>query len=263
MADLWVLVPSRGRPSSVERLVRACALTCRADTRLHFGFDHDDPHVEAGIAAAGRNRITTGPRTGLAGWTNLLAAEHPDAPALASLGDDFLPVTDGWDERLLAAIPEGCGFAYPNDGRRADIPEAVVISGPIVQALKWMCEPTLKHWYVDNVWGDLGRAVNRITYCRDVIVRHLHPNVTGQAGDQTYADAAPGLATDLQAYQRWRLTRMRADIATVREVCGEPGGTVRGQVEGGESPVGAPSRPLRPVPEAAPQMPAPGGGHAE
>lgn len=224
MADLWVLVPSRGRPKSVERLVKACALTCRADTKLHFAFDNDDEHLEANIRAAGGHRYVTGPRNTLGGWTNNLAMRHirrGDAGALASIGDDHLPVTDGWDEKLLAALPPGGGFSYPNDERRVDIPEAVVISAPIVKALGWMCLPTLRHWHVDQVWSDLGRATGSIVFCPDVLVRHLHPNVApGVKGDATYHDAAKDWDHDLPAYQRWRIRGdgMRQDIATVERV---------------------------------------------
>jgi hypothetical protein len=220
MTDLWVLMPSRGRPAHVERVLRTYALTCTADTRVHFAFDADDPCLDANLAAAKGHPYEVGERDGLAGWTNKLAELHRDAPVLGSFGDDHVPVTHGWDAGLLAAIPRGCGWAYPNDQRRIDIPEAVVMSGPIVAALGWMALPAVKHWCIDNVWGDLGRAVNRIVFCRQIIVRHLHPNVTSVPGDQTYADAAGDWNEDMQAYQKWRLRRMRQDIAIVREVCG-------------------------------------------
>ena len=173
MADLWVLVPSRGRPKSVDRLVRACALTCQADTKLHFAFDDDDPDLEASVAATAGHRYTIGPRQGLAGWTNDLARRHvdrSDAACLASIGDDMLPVTGGWDALLVAAARGG--FAYPNDFRRADIPEAVVIDARIVAALGWMAHPGMHHWFIDNVWADLGRAAD----AHEAVERYfLHP----------------------------------------------------------------------------------------
>jgi hypothetical protein len=218
----WVLMPSRGRPKSVARAVRMYALTCTAGTRLHFGFDEDDPALDLNIDAAQGHPYEVGKRDGLAGWTNTLAALHPDATELGSFGDDHVPVTQGWDSLLLASIPGGCGFAYPNDQRRLDIPESVVVSAPIVAALGWFALPAVKHWCIDNVWGDLGRGAGRLEFCRDIIVRHLHPNAAPResAHDQTYADAADDWDADMQAYQKWRLHQMRADIKTVKEVCG-------------------------------------------
>ena len=228
MTDLAILVPSRGRPASVARLAEACARTCRTNYVLHFGFDDDDPELDANRAAAAGHHATTLGRMGLVAWTNHLASRYmPRPPAyFASLGDDHLPISDGWDEQLITAVEHmGGGFAYPNDQRRDDIPEAVVVSSGVVRALGWMACPKLDHWYCDNVWADLGRGAGRLAYLPEVIVKHLNPVVISpwtDPGDplmdldQTYEDAAQSWDKDLRAYQRWRLHDMRNDIGTVR-----------------------------------------------
>lgn len=224
MTDLAILVPSRGRPASIERLAAACEKTCRTDVVLMLGLDDDDPALAAygGGLDYWRTITSVRPRMGLAAWTNYLCSAvidgSVDVPYLASLGDDHMPVTDGWDEQLITAIEHmGGGFAYPNDQRREDIPEAVIVSAPIVRTLGWMACPALHHWYIDNVWADLGRAVGRLAYLPGVIVRHLHPLAAAEVQlDATYEDAARSWDADLRAYQRWRLHDMRNDIATVR-----------------------------------------------
>lgn len=217
MAYLAVLVPSRARPGNVARLIEACKCTCTGDTVLHFGFDEDDPELTSNLAEL-RGNVTASvrPRMGLAAWTNELWRLNADAPFVASLGDDMVPVTPGWDERLTAACGR-TGMAYPRDNRRDDIPEAIVMTADIPRALGWMCEPSIGHWYTDNVWADIGRAAGCLAYCEDVLVEHKHPNVPGgDPSDMTYTEAAAGFPADLAAYQRWRLTRMRADTAKVR-----------------------------------------------
>jgi hypothetical protein len=219
MTDLAVLVPSRGRPANVARLVDRWAETCRADTILHFGFDEDDPAFVDNLDAAEGCLTSIRPRMGLAAWTNELASLHMDSTHLASIGDDMVPVTPGWDEKLIGACGPG-GMSYPCDKRRDDIPEAVVMSTRIVAALGWMCLPSLHHWYVDNVWSDLGRGAGCLTYLPEVVVEHRHPNVRGgDKPDPTYWDAAPLMGADLAAYQRWRLHQMRADIDRVVRAC--------------------------------------------
>lgn len=222
MTDLAVLVPSRGRPGNVVRLIDACERTCRADTLLMFGWDDDDPCLpEYRKAFDGNSIAVVEPRMGLVAWTNYLCAAaidgSVDVPYLASLGDDMVPLTDGWDEQLIGAVQKmGGGYAYPDDRRRADIPEAVVVDTRIVRALGWMALPALKHWFCDNVWADLGKGAGCLAYCPDVVVEHRHPNVTGEPGDATYADAAPAYLADSATYRKWRLYQMPKDIATVR-----------------------------------------------
>ena len=216
-ADLILLVPSRGRPRNVARLVDACNRTCRATTLIAFGFDEDDPAYVDNLRAADGCFTSVRPRMGLCAWTNELAACHGDAPYLCSMGDDMVPVTDGWDEMLIGAQRGiGGGFTYPDDLRRDDVPECCVIDARIVAALGWMCQPSISHWYTDNVWADLGRAAGRLRYVPDAVVEHRHPNVPGgDRPDQTYTDAAGSFDRDLSAYQRWRMRGMRADAAKV------------------------------------------------
>ena len=187
------------------------------DTVVAFGFDVDDDDLSANLKAADGCFASVRHRMGLAKWTNTLSALHEDTAWQASIGDDMVPVTDGWDERLCEAAGPA-GMAYPNDRRRTDIPEAIVMATGLVRGLGWFCEPSLSHWFVDAVWRDLGHAAGCLRFLPDVVVEHRHPNVPGSGArnDRTYSDAARGFGTDMAAYQKWRMKRMRADIETVK-----------------------------------------------
>ncbi len=227
--DLAVLVPSRGRPHNAARLVEACEATCTARTRLYFGLDEDDPVLPKYYATFGPSGMyqyaTAEHRMGLGAWTNRLAWQlldiyHPKCPYLASVGDDMVPRTVGWDTMLIEANEKmGGGFSYPNDLRRSDLPEAVVIDSRIVRALGWMCEPSIGHWYTDNVWRDLGAGAGCLSYVPGAVVEHKHPNVRGgDPPDATYWDASTQYDRDLASYQRWRIRRMHQDIRTVQGI---------------------------------------------
>jgi len=221
--DLAVLIPSRGRPQNISRLRFACAATCELHTVLHFGFDNDDPQLTENIKAVSPCAYTVADRTHLGPWTNHLASLHMDAPYLASLGDDMLPVTRGWDRMLVEAAQAGMSYPElgrgPEHGRQPGVPEAIVMDTRIVAALGWMCQPDLDHWYVDNVWRDLGTGADCLTYVPEAVVLHKHPNVPGgDKPDATYAAAARSYDHDLTVYQRWRLRRMRENISAVRRV---------------------------------------------
>jgi hypothetical protein len=134
--DLLVIVPSRGRPQNVARMLDAVHATAKMTTHVHVAVDDDDPELERyeyvmKQAAGDGDRLTTGPRKGLAAWTNEIAVPRAaEYPFLASFGDDHVPYTPGWDRALIRAIVDmgGTGFSYPWDGTREDIPEAVVMS---------------------------------------------------------------------------------------------------------------------------------------
>ena len=216
--DLLVIVPSRGRPQNVARLLDAVHATAKMKTHVHVAVDDDDPELERyryvmKQAGGDGDQLTTGPRKGLAAWTNEIAIEQAGRyPFLASLGDDHVPYTPGWDKALIRAIVTdgGTGFSYPWDGTREDIPEAVVVSSDIVTALGWMCLPGLEHWYVDNVWADLGRGAGCLRHLRAVKVEHAWK------GDQTSRDSSEKITADRDAYYAWRRSeRMQQDIDTV------------------------------------------------
>jgi len=224
MPDLLVITPTRGRPRSLARLLDAVHSTALLDTHVIAAADNDDPclgeyeQVMRDHAGPG-DHLDVGARDSLTGWTNLIARNWaPVYPYLASLGDDMVPRTRGWDRALARAIQDmgGTGIAYPWDGIRTDIPEAPVMSSDIVRALGWMCNPDLQHFWIDDVWADLGHGAGCIRFCRAVVVEHVHP-VTGRAPKDTTNDESNAkIPADREAYFRWRATRMADDIAKVR-----------------------------------------------
>jgi hypothetical protein len=229
LGDLLVIVPSRGRPEGVRRLLTAVRETVKLTTHVHVAVDDDDPELDAYQRvledAGDGHTLETGPRKGLAAWTNEIAVRRAgEFPFLASFGDDMVPKTRYWDYYLTRAIGDmgGTGFAYPWDGLREDIPEACVMSSDIVAALGWMCEPSLEHFFVDDVWADLGHGAGCIRHCRAITVEHVHPRARKTASDKTYKDASPKLDADREAYKAWRSARMAEDVQKVTALRGHP-----------------------------------------
>jgi hypothetical protein len=221
--DLLIIVPSRGRPENIARLLDSVHETSKLATHLHVVVDEDDPKLNSytkvmSHAAGPDDVLEVGLPKGLAAWTNEIAVRMAHQYSyLASFGDDHLPKTTYWDYFLTRGIEDmgGTGFTYPWDGTREDVPEACVMSSDIVQALGWMCEPTLEHFYVDDVWADLGHGAQCIRHLRAVIVEHVHPRAGKAKADKTYSDANPKLETDREAYQTWRSERMTDDIKKI------------------------------------------------
>ena len=226
IADLAVLVPSRGRPENLSRLIEAVHRTARGRTHVIAGVDLDDPRIpdyrrlRSTITGVG-DRIHESPeRRNLVEWTNFLAADCDGAYRFyASIGDDMVPKTPGWDVKLMGAIDEdfgGTGIAYPWDGIRDDIPEAYVISADLVTVLGWMMQPGLQHFYNDNVWADIGHGAGCIRQLRGVVVDHVNVGTGRAVVDQTALDNGQKIAPDKAAYEAWCRSGRADDIAKVR-----------------------------------------------
>ena len=228
--DLLVITPSRGRPWRLAEMLDACLSLSEAKTNIVVGLDNDDPErpeYEAAILPAfltGRVRVAVPEEEGrggsLCGWTNELEWIYEDwYGAFASLGDDHLPRTQGWDRLLLEALDKlgGEGIAYGDDLHQGrNLPTAPVISAGITSALGWMMEPGLRHMHVDDVWKDLGQAAGCLAYVPEVVIEHCHPDAAKAVTDETYERSAAGSGEDREAYYRWRRERMAGDVAKVR-----------------------------------------------
>ena len=194
--------------------------TCTAETDLAFAIDDDDRSYDGlDLRAIGAGIVTTGPRKTCTEWSNEVAAIWGSGyRAVASIGDDHLPITKGWDTIMLAALDDmgGTGIVYGNDiGQGQNLPTAAVISSDIPAALGWLMLPACLHLFVDNAWLDLGAR-----YLPDVIIEHLHYSRGASPRDQTYADAdsRETWQHDEAAYNEWRRTGMAADVGKIRSL---------------------------------------------
>lgn len=220
MADLVVIVPSRGRPEALEELRRAFEETCTADTQLLVVVDEDDP-----AASAYTGYVLTTPSHSMVEALNSAAAYLADpllvsSPfAIAFMGDDHRPRTVGWDQAYLDALRElGTGIVYGDDGFQGEnLPTQVAMTSDIVRALGYMAPPKLTHLFVDDYWKALGQGIGCLRYLPDVIVEHMHP-FAGKAewdeGHRRVNDQAM-YKRDRFAYQAYAAVHLVGDVAKI------------------------------------------------
>lgn len=211
-ALLAVLVPSRGRPTNLARLVEAINSTKAGNVSVYTRLDDDDPKLADYLALEVPITVTVGPRVFYAASLNELAkqAAADGATHLAMFGDDVLPETAGWDRLLVAALKERLGVAYGSDGLEhlhgVDLPTHYVTNVDVYNRLGWLALRTIRHLFLDNVARDIGQALNNFVYLPEVKLTHLHRWNGAAPDDATYREANDKIKRrrDRNAYLAWR-----------------------------------------------------------
>lgn len=233
MDDLLVLVPTRGRPQSAVRLVEAWEKADTLNATLVFVTDEDDPELTAyrtlsqeGVikhlvtfSAPGRPGITTP--------LNRAASVFVDTcRVIGFMGDDHLPKTVGWEDRILETADTCCPrVVYGNDLLQGEaLPTAAFMPSKMVKAMGWLAPPVLQHLYVDDFWKQLGTDLGALRYLPDVIIEHLHP-VAGKAPmDDGYraVNSNHVTMTDKRAWEEFVSSPAYADVlARIRTEYGQ------------------------------------------
>jgi hypothetical protein len=218
--SLLVMVTTRGRRKQVERLLESFREnTDSAD--VIFVMDPDDEDTYEGLDWKDALTSTLSPRgTNVEKLNRTANVFCEDYDALMFVGNDHVFRTKNWDTIMLRKLEDmnGTGMIYPDDKRRNDIPEIIMISSDIVKALGHFAEPSLSHYYIDNVWADLGRRSGLLRYCPEVIVEHHHYSVDpGTEHDELYRYAEEWFGKpDLQAFHQWRAAALPHQVALLR-----------------------------------------------
>lgn len=221
MADLLVMVPTRGRRGQCERLLKSFQETAAETTDIVFIIDGDDEETYSGMDWGPASKAVLSPRYSLTGKLNRTAAEMlDDYRYLMFSGDDHVFQTMGWDTAMLDTMEAmgGSGMVYPDDKRRHDVPEIIMISSDVVRVLDYFAVPSFKHYYIDNAWAELGKRAGVIRWCPEAVIEHLHYSVCKDTErDATYTEAENAWGdSDLRAFHEWRATSLPAEVAKLR-----------------------------------------------
>lgn len=216
-----VIIPSRSRPESIDRAVKAVKEhSILSDICVAIDDDQSDlyPRLDGVI-------YEVNPRLRMNGTLNLVANKYADKyETIFFMGDDHLPSTPQWDHYLSEAIAtKGYGLAYGNDlFQRKNLATAVMMSTNIIRSFGFMAPPKLVHLFMDNFWMLLGMDLDAIWYFDDVIIEHLHFLAGKSQVDAGYIENNSndvGLA-DRQELARYMETSYQADLAKFKESVG-------------------------------------------
>lgn len=214
---LAMLVPSRGRPGSVSRMLDAWESTGGFDhARLIWVLDADDPEFEAYAKELQRSSNRGGYIAEVARWKPMVVKLNQaarvfarDFPAVGFMGDDHLPRTDGWAAELTNALsvmwPDPA-IVYGRDGfQDARLPTWWAMNSSVVHALGRMVPADVQHLYCDNAILELGTQAECITYLPSVLIEHMHPAAGKAESDDGYrrVNRRQQYERDLAQFRAW------------------------------------------------------------
>lgn len=237
MPELAVIVPTRGRPENIRKVIGAWDFTNAWDVAdLVLAVDADDPEIRRyhELAAEHEHPDTGEDLFRVIEYTTWLPMAHKLNATAARLaaegryfalgfaGDDHLPQTIGWAKRYLTVLHElGTGMVYGDDGYQgAKLSTEWAITADVVAALGDRMVPApVEHMYSDNSIMDLFNGAGAIRHLPEVRVEHFNPYAGGKAPmDDQYkrVNGRDQYRRDRLDYERWKRTGLAADVATVR-----------------------------------------------
>lgn len=213
MSEIAVVVPTRSRPKNISAIIDAWFRTGGFGVAdLVFVIDQDDMqyeeyrHVLSGYPSALRLECPSWmpmvPKLNEAAV--LLARTHP---VVAFMGDDHLPRTENWANKLIKAhVLNQAGIVYGRDGIQDErLPTWWSMDSRIIRALNKMVPAPVQHMFCDNAIKILGLELGRLAYLDDVLIEHMHPLAGKAEMDAQYerVNRRQQYARDEAAFQSW------------------------------------------------------------
>jgi predicted O-methyltransferase YrrM len=231
MPDLAVIVPTRGRPENIRRLIGAWDFTNAWDSAdLILVVDADDPEVD-GYHQILREFVEAGCRglqiVHIERWIPMVhkldlaartAAETYWAVGFA--GDDHLPQTIGWAARYLTVLRElGTGMVYGDDGYQGvKLSTEWAVTSDAVRALGRMVPAPVEHMFCDNAIMELFTMVGAIRHLPEIRIEHRHPYAGKAVSDSQYerVNSRDQMGRDQRTFRKWQAMTLPGQAAKIQ-----------------------------------------------
>jgi len=197
MEKIAVLVPTRGRVSSMEGLVKSIIETSdnKENNEVIFYIDDDDTEsikaTESLNLMYGNVKCVIGGRIVLSDMWNK-CFEASDSDIFMQCGDDIRIRTKGWDSivrKKFAEIEDRIGFVFGYDGIQAKghFGTHGFLHKNWVNTVGYFLPPYFEADYCDTWINDVAKMINRF-YFIDIFTEHLHISIGKHELDETHKD---------------------------------------------------------------------------
>jgi hypothetical protein len=194
-------LPTHKRPKSLLRFIEAYHLTQATEPVLLL-IDEDDNSYDELSFPSNFSILRIPPGCSAPQRANIPFEKSPHEPYYAIMGDDVVPLTPLWDQKLKEHAQKW-KVAYGADGiQNEKLTTHPFIGGEFVRAQGFVAEPAMGDWYGDNCLMDVARTFDLLDYVPEVKYDHQH-YITGKSElDATYAKQSDP-NKDFEAYKNW------------------------------------------------------------
>jgi hypothetical protein len=190
-----VLVPTRGRPHNMRRMVDSGRETSTGHVEYVFYIDEDDePSKRMAEVLYAENQDTphvVGPRILLSSMWNV-CQEHALYKIYQHSCDETVYRTAGWDVAVSSAFdqwPDRIGIVYGRDGiHDQNLSTHGFLHRNWVDAVGYFVPPYFSSDFNDLWIFQVAQSIGRLCYLPEMYQEHMHPAVGKGPMDQTHMD---------------------------------------------------------------------------
>jgi hypothetical protein len=231
---LAVLIPTRGRPGNIAKVISAWDFTNAWDhADMIVIADADDPEIKGYREFDHGGMGYPADLIEMAAWmpmvhklNDIAVKLAPHYDALAFAGDDHLPQTIGWARRYVEVLTElGTGMVYGDDGYQGrKLSTEWAVTSDAVRALGRMVPADVEHMYCDNSMMDLFGGARAMRHLPEIRIEHMHPIARDDQGrpkaesDAQYrrVNHRAQFHKDRTAYEDWKATALVRDVGLIQ-----------------------------------------------
>lgn len=219
---ILVLVPTRRRPASIDKLRRSFLNTHANKSELLVILDEDDKGNYCRYEDL-KYEIYNGEAGYCQEKMNGFAFKyHKEYKYIGFIGDDNEFITKDWDLKIFSALDDigDNAIAYIDDqlqnycNANKDCCRNVFLDSNIINKIGYFAPPTLRHFYQDNFWFSTGTKLGTLAYLEEIKVNHAHFLANLSERDEIYQSAYDGnkLDEDFRNYNEYLEKQWDEDI---------------------------------------------------
>jgi hypothetical protein len=195
---LLIKFPSRSRPSKLLYAYEKYISLAKDPQQIKsiITLDSDDTTVTSELIDKLKQIhpntiVCIGEPLGKIGAVNRDMEYAADYDILLLASDDMIPEYRGYDdllrEKMTEHFPDTDGVLWFNDGfQKKNLNTLCILGKTYYERFGYIYHPSYKSLWCDNEFTEVAQRLNKQIYFDKVIIRHVHPIITGTVSDNLY-----------------------------------------------------------------------------